>query len=118
MGEPEKYGFIGGGNMGEALIKGPAGERARPKPRIFAFTSPTIDRAAYLAEEYGVHLVDDNAAVVAEASLVVLAVKPQTMDAVLAEIGPVVRTDQLVVSIAAGHSPGAARGPAWPRPPR
>ncbi len=59
------------------------------------------ERAQFLRERYGV-ATPTNTDAVKSADILVLAVKPQDMGALLTEIGGDVRTDQLVVSVAAG----------------
>ncbi len=56
----------------------------------------------FLAAVPGVHIKGSNAAVAAEADVLLLAVKPQQMSAVLAELKPALATSRLVISIAAG----------------
>jgi pyrroline-5-carboxylate reductase len=90
-------GFIGGGNMAEALIKG----IMKRKGGIIV-SEPRSDRREFLAETYGVTAVASNTEVVEKANIVILAIKPQNMKAVLAEIAPAVSPKKTVVSIAAG----------------
>lgn len=92
-------GFIGGGNMAEALIKGMVHSGGR---REVLVAEPREDRRQYLEKAYGVITTRSNKSVVVSCPLVILAVKPQAMDAVLDEIADVVNEDHTVVSIAAG----------------
>ncbi len=98
----KKIGFVGAGNMAGALVKGlarnatlsgarPLGERHRRGAAASHEARATVSSAR-----------PDNRALVAGSAVVVLAVKPQIMDAVLAELRPVVTRRQLFVSIAAG----------------
>ena len=97
----KKIAFLGGGNMAEALIKGLiASGLARPDQILAADVSP--DRLEHLKKTYGVSAQKTNADAVREAGIIVLSVKPQVIDKVLAEIAPVVDSTKLVVSIAAG----------------
>lgn len=95
--------FLGGGNMAYAMIRGllERGFTSRERIRV---TEPRPERRAELEAELGVLTGDDNVSAVRSADVVVLAVKPQVIDAVLAEIAPVVGDRVLVVSIAAGIS--------------
>jgi pyrroline-5-carboxylate reductase len=100
---PARYaiGFIGGGNMATAMIKGfVAGGVCRPA-QICASDVDPAKRAA-LRRRLKVEANADNAAIARGARVIVLAVKPQIMDAVLAEIRPAVTPRTLFVSIAAG----------------
>jgi len=95
-----KLGFIGAGNMAGALVRGLiATKRYRARDVWASDADPRQCRR--LARAYGIGIAADNATLVAETAVVVLAVKPQVMDAVLAELRPHVRR-QLFVSIAAG----------------
>ncbi|MFZ5907410.1 MAG: pyrroline-5-carboxylate reductase [Nitrospirota bacterium] len=91
-------GFIGGGNMAEALIKGMTQNRMSD----IIVSEPRKDRCAYLEKTYGVKTTADNKEAAAQSSLIILAVKPQNMDEVTAELAKVLTKDHLVVSIAAG----------------
>jgi pyrroline-5-carboxylate reductase len=91
--------IIGGGVMGETLLSGLL--RAGWVRENVVITERRPERAAELSEKYGVRTVDNKAAV-AEADTVVLVVKPQDIDALLAEIKDDVRPGTLVVCIAAG----------------
>lgn len=90
--------ILGGGKIGEALLAGLVRTAHEPSEVVVSERYP--DRADYLADTYGVRVVP--AAEAAVAGVLVVAVKPQDVDAVLADIAPVVGTDQLVVSVAAG----------------
>lgn len=91
-------GFIGGGNMAEALIKGMT-SRGR---RDILVSEPREERRRFLEQAYGVRTTPSNREAAAECSPVILAVKPQNMGAVLDEISDDVTEDKTVVSIAAG----------------
>ncbi|MBI3770511.1 MAG: pyrroline-5-carboxylate reductase [Deltaproteobacteria bacterium] len=95
-----KLGFIGAGNMAGALVKGLLATK-RYRPRDVWASDAASRQCRRLARVYGIGTASDNPTLVADTSIVVLAVKPQVMDAVLAEIRPLVRR-QLFVSIAAG----------------
>ncbi|MCW2496116.1 pyrroline-5-carboxylate reductase [Jatrophihabitans sp.] len=91
--------LLGCGKIGEALLAGLLRGDYRPADIVVCERYP--ERAAYLTETYGVRVVDlDEAA--SGAQTLILAVKPQDIDTLLAELKPVVTPDQLVVSVAAG----------------
>jgi pyrroline-5-carboxylate reductase len=94
-------GFLGAGNMGEALIKGLLAAKLVPADAIFA-TDVRPERLKELDRQYGIQVSSDNADLVRRADIVILAVKPQIMDAVASEIAPVVTRRKLLISIAAG----------------
>ncbi|WP_106397167.1 pyrroline-5-carboxylate reductase [Actinocorallia populi] len=91
--------ILGTGKMGEALLSGLL--RAGRRPSELLVTARRQERAALLRERHGVTAVA-NVEAANKASVLVLAVKPQDMAALLAEIGPHVSSGTLVVSMAAG----------------
>lgn len=93
-------GFVGAGNMAEALIKGLLAAGVA-KAQVIA-SDHTAERVAHVRQIYGIAVSDDNRQVVSAADIVVLAVKPQIMPKVLEEIAGAVTAEKLVVSIAAG----------------
>jgi pyrroline-5-carboxylate reductase len=95
--------FLGTGNMAEALLKGLLRE-GTADPEEVVCAEPRQERREEIANRYGVEVTGDNRAAVAEADLVILSVKPQVVEAVLAEISPAVDAGKLLVSIAAGLS--------------
>jgi pyrroline-5-carboxylate reductase len=94
-------GFIGAGNMAEAMIRGLVRGGHVPAARITA-SGPRRERLDKLAASYGIAITLDNREVARSAGLVVLSVKPQILDKVLREIGDQLSPGALVVSIAAG----------------
>ncbi|QVQ50973.1 pyrroline-5-carboxylate reductase [Spiractinospora alimapuensis] len=93
--------ILGAGKMGEALMSGLLGSGTDPSTVLI--TEPRDDHAAQISAKYGVEAVPADVAVT-RADTVILAVKPQSMSALLREVAPLVRDDQLLVSIAAGIS--------------
>lgn len=93
--------FIGAGNMAEALVRGliESGTCARSQ---LCVADTLGERVRYFRDTYGVCGADDNAAAVAGADVVVLAVKPQGIVGVLEALRGVLSPETLVVSIAAG----------------
>ncbi|PYM16990.1 MAG: pyrroline-5-carboxylate reductase [Candidatus Rokuibacteriota bacterium] len=104
----KRVGFIGAGNMGEALIKGLVTAGVVPAKSVLA-TDVRTDRLEELARAFGIEVVTDNVALVRAVDVVVLAVKPQIMDAVAKEIAPAVTPATLLISIAAGISTARIR---------
>lgn len=95
-------GFIGGGNMAEALIKGIVGNwKSEAKSKIIV-SEPREDRRKYLEQTYNVKTTSDNREAASSCNIVVLAIKPQNMAAVLDEIADLITEEKTVVSIAAG----------------
>ncbi|MHB8605979.1 MAG: pyrroline-5-carboxylate reductase [Thermoplasmatota archaeon] len=101
--ESKKIAVIGAGNMGSALLRGMV-KAKWARPANLAASSTNAEKLKALANELGVKALASNAEAAAWADVVVLAVKPQIFRKVLAEIAPVVTTEKLIVSIAAGIS--------------
>ncbi len=99
--EHVRFAFIGGGNMGEALIKGLCSGLGVSPMHIVA-TDVNPERRHYMQATYGITASGDNRQAVKESDVIVLAVKPQVMPEVLEEIAPVIDGEKLVISIAAG----------------
>jgi pyrroline-5-carboxylate reductase len=93
-------GFLGAGNMAEALLRGLLRGHA-DAGRILA-SGPRAERMKDLSDRYGIETTRDNVALVERAEIVVLAVKPQIMRRVLDQVADRLRPDALLVSIAAG----------------
>ncbi|MBW2065053.1 MAG: pyrroline-5-carboxylate reductase [Deltaproteobacteria bacterium] len=94
-------GFIGAGNMATALIKGIV-ESGIYDPGDVAASDVKPEQLRKISSGLGIRVYTDNNELVRETNIVVLAVKPQSMDEVLEEIRESVREDQLLISIAAG----------------
>lgn len=96
-----KIGFIGAGNMAQALIKRIiAAKIYNPKNIIISDIRP--QQVKSLCGKFKVKSAADNCRLVKQADILVLAVKPQNMQAVLDEIKNCLKKNILVVSIAAG----------------
>lgn len=95
--------IIGTGRMGEALLSGLLRSGAWTPDRLVC-TTRGVKRAEYIASTYGVTSHTDSAAAAAAADVVLIAVKPQNIGELLAEIGPKLHRDQTVISVAAGVS--------------
>lgn len=104
----KRVGFVGSGNMGEALIRGLVEANLVPAASIVTY-DVRDDRLRELEKRYGIRLAQDNASLVRDVDVVVLAVKPQIMDSVLREIAPAVSRAKLLISIAAGVSTARIR---------
>ncbi len=96
----QKIAFIGGGNMAEALIKGLIAAGAA-KPDQIMVTDVSADRLAHLHMTYGV-VKKGNLEAAHEAGIIILCVKPQVVERVLAEIASILDDKKLIISIAAG----------------
>src|SRR5262249_25012320 len=82
----KKLGFIGAGNMGQALAKGLVDRKVFKAGEMIASDLDAARRRGF-TRATKIAAVRDNLEVVRQAGAIVLAVKPQTIDAVLTEIG-------------------------------
>jgi pyrroline-5-carboxylate reductase len=95
--------FVGAGNMAGALIRGLIGTGTVPADRIIA-ADPDQDRLRALEAELEIRVTSDNAEAVKDATVVVLAIKPQVFAQVLPGLSGALPADALLISIAAGIS--------------
>lgn len=93
-------GVIGVGNMGAALIRGWL-STGLVKPGDMCIADPETEKVESLCREYGLQAAD-NRQVALQADIVLLAVKPQILPEVLAELQRYLDDSRLVISIAAG----------------
>jgi pyrroline-5-carboxylate reductase len=93
----KRIAIIGGGRIGEALLSGLLSSGWSD----IVVTSRTQSRIDALRERHSVDATTSNPEAIDGASVVVLAVKPQDIDALLAEIGPLLSPEQTVLSAAA-----------------
>lgn len=92
--------FIGAGNMARCLI---AGLRRQGVPGgQLRVAAPGEKRREALAHDFGIAASGDNHRAATGADVVVLAVKPQVMEAVCRELAPSLATGVLIISVAAG----------------
>jgi pyrroline-5-carboxylate reductase len=101
-----RIGFIGAGRMATALARGFV-KAGLVRAESLAASDPSAEaRTAFQRELADAKVESDNAQIVSTADVVLLAVKPQQMDDVLADIRAALRPESLVVSIAAGVTLG------------
>ncbi len=97
----DTIGFIGGGNMAEALIKGIIAAGIYQPENIFV-SDIRKERLDFLAKEYNVQPVNKNTDLAVKVDTVVLSVKPQNMTDALKSIKDAIQQKTLIISIAAG----------------
>jgi pyrroline-5-carboxylate reductase len=98
-----KIAFIGGGNMGEAMLSAIVDKRII-RARDIVVADISEPRRHFLEQKYTILTTADNRFAITEANLVVLAVKPQTLPAVTDELRGKLKPSQLVISIIAGKT--------------
>lgn len=96
-----KITFIGPGVMAEAMIVGLIREQVAGAESLYA-AGPRLERLEELRARYGVSGSTDNAEAAEGADVVVLAIKPQRLDHVIAGLRGAVKPEALVLSIIAG----------------
>ncbi len=96
-----KIGIIGGGNMGFALFKGmvKSGEYAE---RDFIISDKSEKALENIKASYNPEITSDNIYLVENSEVIVLAVKPDIIEAVLKEIDAKLSSDKLIISFAVG----------------
>jgi len=100
MAANRRIAILGAGKIGESLLAGLLSSGWR-KPADIIVTGRREERLAELKERHGVQGTLSNEEAVADASLIVIAVKPQDFDVLLGEIGGLLTPEQIVLSIAA-----------------
>lgn len=98
-----RIGIIGTGKMGEALISGLMKSKLADETSLR--TSDTVpQRREYISKKYGISCVPDNKQVAANSNIVILAIQPKDMKAVLDSIRDTLTPKHILISIAAGVS--------------
>lgn len=97
----EKIGFVGGGQMAEALIKGMLAAKLYTTDDIFLI-EPNTMRREHMESKYDLQCCEDHERLWQECDIVLLAVKPQVMGAVLAAAEPYATAKHIIITIAAG----------------
>ena len=98
--DQRKVAILGAGKIGEVLISGLLSSGWR-NPGEIAASGRRDERLEELRERHGIEVTRSNAEAAARASLVVIAVKAQDIDALLGEIGTLIQPEQTVLSIVA-----------------
>jgi pyrroline-5-carboxylate reductase len=95
-----RVGFIGAGNMSQALVQGLLDSEGILSAQLVA-TDPNPEASSVLAE-HGVGIVGSLDKLVENCELVILAVKPQVSEEVLSQISPFLTPEKVVLSLMAG----------------
>jgi pyrroline-5-carboxylate reductase len=96
-----KIAFIGGGNMGEAMLSAIL-DKGLSAPADISVSDISQTRCQHLKQRYGITVTNDNRAAIKDCRVVVLAIKPQNLAEVMAELSGRLDSAQLVLSIIAG----------------
>jgi pyrroline-5-carboxylate reductase len=98
-----KIGFVGGGNMAEAILSSVLA-RKMAGPEDVSVSDILDSRLSYLEQKYKISATKDSLKAVKDKEIVILAIKPQALDAVAARLKGALIPAQLVISIIAGKS--------------
>jgi pyrroline-5-carboxylate reductase len=98
--------FIGGGVMGEAMVQGLLSKKLLSSESI-TVGEPREERRKELEEKHGINVTAKNSEAAKACKILVLSVKPQDLDAVLAGLKGILQPEQMVMSIVAGARLGA-----------
>ena len=101
-----KISFIGGGNMGEAMLAAVLARGLGSKGEV-TVSDISESRREHLRQKQGIGVTSDSRQAVSLAEMIVLAIKPQNLAEVMAEISGAFESPQLVLSIIAGARIGA-----------
>ena len=96
-----KIAFIGGGNMGEAMLSAVL-DKGLSTPEAISVSDTAAARRQYLEQKYDVTVMSSNRQAIDKGEVVVLAIKPQHLVEVMAELNGQLTQKQLVLSIIAG----------------
>ncbi len=94
--------FIGAGNMAEAMIRGLLTSRSVSRDKIAVNNRRDAARLEFLSDTYGITTSDSKRALLRWADIVFLAVKPADLDDCMAEMGGLIGSRHLVISVLAG----------------
>lgn len=98
-----KLGFIGCGNMANAMIAGIIGNGICKAEEIIG-TAKSEESRVRVNKEFGIYMTEDNKEAAEKADVIVLSVKPQFYEEVICEIKDVMKDNQIVVTIAPGKT--------------
>ena len=99
----KKIGFIGCGNMGQAMIGGIVKSGLVPPEQVYA-ADPSEQNLNHVQKEYGICVTQDNLVPAKKCDILVLSVKPYLYADVIEEIRDTVKQDVVIVMIAAGQT--------------
>ena len=96
-----KIAFIGGGNMGTAILSALI-DKGLARPDDITVSDIMEERLAYLKSTYGVSVTGDNASAISGKEVILFSVKPQTIPEVIPELKGKIGAGQFIISIMAG----------------
>lgn len=100
----DKLSFIGAGSLAEAIISGIVAKQFLPADHIHVTNRQSEERRDHIQSTYHVQTSSDKAAVIKDADVIILAMKPKDVTEALQSIRSFIQPDQLVISVLAGVS--------------
>jgi len=97
----QKIGFLGAGNMAQAIMKGMLESGVATSDQILA-SNRTPGKLQKLTDQFKIQSIDTNESLVENSDIVILAVKPQDLLTAIEPIASSFNDDQIVISLAAG----------------
>lgn len=97
----QKIGFLGAGNMAQAIMKGMLESGVATSDQILA-SNRTPGKLQKLSDQYKIQTIDNNESLVENSDIVILAVKPQDLLSAIEPIASSFHDDQIVICLAAG----------------
>jgi pyrroline-5-carboxylate reductase len=94
-------GFVGGGLMAEAIIKGCLDKQVL-SPQEIRVVDPQEDRREYLLKTFGITVYDKPKDAIKKADIVIIATKPQHLEEVSSQLKGIIESNQTILSILAG----------------
>ncbi len=98
---PYKIGFLGSGNMAQAIIKGLMEAKVLPNSNVFA-TNRSAGKLQKLVDTYGIKSLTNNEQLIDQTDVVILGVKPQDLSEAIDPLLSIFHENQIVISLAAG----------------
>jgi pyrroline-5-carboxylate reductase len=98
----KRIGFLGAGSITESLIRGLLAKGVTTADRLWITNRSNRARLADLAAAFGVQVVANQSDLVGSVDVLVLACKPKDVAEALVQVGPLLRPDQVLLSVAAG----------------
>ncbi len=99
----KKIGFIGTGNMGQAMIGGILKAKLVESSQII-ISDLDMSKLDKIEKEYNVKTTTDSIAVAQESDMIILTLKPNVYDSVLSEIKNEITEDKIIITVAAGKT--------------
>jgi pyrroline-5-carboxylate reductase len=103
-----KITFIGGGNMGQAMLAAIL-DNGLATPQEIVVSDKDDERLKQLKQDFKVYTTKDNLEATSKGNIIILAIKPQNLDEIMAELKGRFNANQLVLSIIAGKSLGTLK---------